>query len=65
MERVGLVAQVSGCPGLDSEGHRLARVMPPGQHGPPGRAVEEPGDVRPGHARYGGGEVDERAVGAM
>jgi hypothetical protein len=59
-----LMAQVRGHPGPYSEGHRLARVLSPGQHGPPGRPVEEPGDVSPGHARNRCREVNVRAVGA-
>jgi hypothetical protein len=60
-----LVAQVSGYPGPHGEGHCLARMLSPGQHGPPGRAVQEPGDVGPGHARNRCREIDELAVEAM
>jgi hypothetical protein len=60
-----LVAQVSGYPGPHGEGHCLARTLSPGQHGLPGRAVQQPGDVGPGQAGNRCREIDELAVGAM
>jgi hypothetical protein len=59
------VGQVSGYPDPHGEGHCLAGMLSPGQHGPPGWAVQKPGDVGPGHARNRCREIDELAVEAM
>jgi hypothetical protein len=56
-----LVAQMGSDPGGDGENHRTMRALPPGQDGPPGRTVEEPGDVGSRHVGHRRGQVDERA----
>ncbi len=58
-----LVPQMGSDPGPEGERHRLAGVLPPGQHRAAGRPGEEPGDLGAGHIGHRRGEVDEPAGG--